>query len=60
MFIIVNRHNEVLYNDGVFYPAYSTVVRRMPLFFDTKEEAEQHRLTIKEYTRAIAREDFVP
>jgi hypothetical protein len=56
MFIIVNRHKEILYTDGEFYPAEAFVVQRSPRLFQTEAEADEHRQTIHDYTKTMPTE----
>jgi hypothetical protein len=49
VFMIFNRHNEILTQDGEFYPLSTAFMRRV-IRFETQAEAEAHARTIRDYT----------
>lgn len=55
MWIIVNRHREILATDGEFYPTNTFPVKAAHLF-PSEEAADHFRSTIREYTRAVRAE----
>lgn len=48
MFMIVNRHKEILATDGEFYPAEANATAKL---FATEADAEHYQLIVREYTK---------
>lgn len=55
MFIIVNRHKEILATDDHFYPAEAFPLHSAKTF-PTEEQADHYRSLIREYTRVVPTE----
>jgi hypothetical protein len=53
MFIVKNRHGEILTADGEFYPPESVEKHYGPKKFETREQAKQYALRFREYIRII-------
>lgn len=53
MFMIVNRHKEILATDGEFYPAEAISITATAKLFPTEADAEHYQLIVREYTKVF-------